>query len=212
MKLHGFFRSGTSYRVRIALNLKGIEYESIAVSLPKAEHRTENFLNLNPQGLVPILETDEGNFTQSPAIIEYLEERFPQPPLLPQERSSRARVRALAAIIGCDIHPINNLRVLNYIRKEFAQDEGGVTRWISEWLSTGFAAIETELNRSKSSGSYCFGNTPGLADVYLIPQVYSARRFNIDLTPYPRIVAIDKHCNALAAFVRAHPDNQPDAQ
>jgi maleylpyruvate isomerase len=212
MRLHGFFRSGTSYRVRIALAFKRIAYETVPVSLPKAAHRAPEFLQLNAQGLVPVLETDEGALVQSPAILEYLEERFPDPPLLPHDRLARTRVRAMAAVIACDIHPINNLRVLNYLRSQLSQPEAAVTNWIGHWITAGFDAIEEQLGASALGGPFCFGQNPTLADVCLIPQVYSARRFGVALDSYPRIVAIDRACSQLPEFQQAHPDNQSDAK
>lgn len=218
MRLHGFHRSGTSYRVRIALNLKGIAYDTVPVSLTRGEHHREPFRSLNPQGLVPVLECEDRVFIQSVAILEYLEERFPSPPLLPADMAGRARVRAMAALVGCDIHPINNLRVLNYLRAELHQDEEGVRRWTQRWIADGFAALDTLLASGTQSGgvpagtaAFCHGAAPTLADVYLMPQIYSARRFGVDLAAYPRITAIEKECGALEAFAAAHPDRQPDA-
>lgn len=211
MRLHGYFRSGTSYRVRIALNLKGVPYETVPVNLPERQHRSAAFRALNPQGLVPVLETGEGTFTQSVAILEYLEERYPDPPLLPAERGARARVRALAAIIGSDVHPINNLRVLNYLRQHAVQPEDRIAAWVAHWIHEGFAAFETMLGEASTPGEFCHGSSPTLADVYLIPQVHSANRFGVDLAAYPRIQAIDARCATEDAFARAHPQRQIDA-
>jgi len=215
MKLYNFFRSGTSHRLRIALNLKGIDYEYVPVDLRTEEHLGAAFKAVNPQALVPALvsEATEGDLTliQSPAIIEWLEERYPTPALLPANAEDRARVRALAAIVGCDIHPINNRRVLEYLRKTLGCDEAAVLAWCATWIEAGFNALEALLAADKSRGPFCFGNAPTLADVYLIPQVESARRFNVDLSPYPNIVAIDRACNELDAFRRAAPAGQPDA-
>jgi maleylpyruvate isomerase len=212
MKLHNFFRSGTSHRLRIALNLKGIEYEYVAVDLRTEEHLGAAFRALNPQALVPALVTGELTLTQSPAIIEWLEERYPNPPLLPAGADDRARVRALAAIVGCDIHPINNRRILEYLKKSLHCDEAAVEAWCGTWIQAGFDALEELLAADERRGAFCFGDAPTIADVYLVPQVESARRFKVDLEPYPRIVAIDRACAELDAFRRAAPAAQPDAR
>jgi maleylpyruvate isomerase len=212
MKLYNFFRSGTSHRLRIALNLKGLDYDYVAVNLPKAEHLTQAFKALNPQGFVPALELDDGLvLTQTPAIIEWLEERYPNPPLLPSGPEARARVRAMAAAVGCDIHPLNNRRVLEYLRHTLKCDEAAVLAWCAQWISAGFAALETMLAADPARGRFCHGDAPGLVEVYLVPQVESARRFNVDLTPYPAIRAVDEACAGLDAFKRAVPTAQPDA-
>ena len=212
MKLHNFFRSGTSHRLRIALNLKGIEYEYVAVDLRTEEHLGAAFRALNPQALVPALVTGELTLTQSPAIIEWLEERYPNPPLLPAGADDRARVRALAAIVGCDIHPINNRRILEYLKKTLHCDEAAVEAWCGTWIQAGFDALEELLAADERRGAFCFGDAPTIADVYLVPQVESARRFKVDLEPYPRIVAIDRACAELDAFRRAAPAAQPNAR
>ncbi|WP_020395119.1 maleylacetoacetate isomerase [Thiolinea disciformis] len=211
MKLYSFFSSGTSYRTRIALNLKGLKYEYIPVNLRAAEESSTDYKTLNPQGLVPSLVVEGKVLTQSPAIIEWLEEQYPEPPLLPKDVNQRAHVRALAALIGCDIHPINNKRILDYLRKHYGQDEAGINAWCGEWIHAGFAAYEQLLLAHTKRGKYSFGNTPTLADVYLIPQLFSARRFKVDLTPYPRILAIEQQCQVLKAFADAAPNLQPDA-
>ena len=211
MKLYNFFRSGTSHRLRIALNLKGIDYEYVAVDLRSEKHLGADFKAVNPQGLVPALADGDLTLIQSPAIIEWLEERYPTPPLLPANPDDRARVRALAAIVGCDIHPINNRRVLEYLRKTLACDEAAVQAWCATWIDAGFAALEALLAADPRRGAFCFGDAPTLADVYLVPQVESARRFKVDLAPYPHIVAIDRACAELEAFRRAAPAVQPDA-
>lgn len=210
MRLYSYYRSGTSHRVRIALNLKQLRYEIVPVNLREREHKEARYLALNPQGLAPTLEIDGEHLIQSPAILEYLEERWPEPPLLPSDPLARARVRALAAIIGCDIHPINNLRILNALRTNFGANEDAVKRWCGQWISAGFDALE-KLLQSRPAGRFCHGDAPTLADVYLVPQVYSARRFEVDLTPYKAIVEIDRACAELDAFRAAEPANQVDA-
>ena len=212
MKLHNFWRSGTSHRTRIALNLKGLSAEYLAVHLGKEDHLKAAFKAVNPQMLVPALELDDGKvLIQSPAILEWLEEQYPTPALLPAEPMARARVRALAAIVGCDIHPINNRRILEALRKQFNADEATVNAWCATWITAGFDAYEALLAADTQRGHFSFGDTPTLADCYLVPQVESARRFKVDLTPYPLIRAIDAACGELDAFQRAAPAAQPDA-
>jgi len=183
----------------------------VAVDLRTEEHLGAAFKALNPQGLVPALADGELVLTQSPAIIEWLEERYPTPPLLPPGREDRARVRALAALVGCDIHPVNNRRILEYLRKTLGCDEAAVNAWCATWINAGFEALEVLLAADRSRGAFCFGNTPTLADAYLVPQVESARRFNVNLTPFPNIVAIDQACSGIDAFRLAAPALQPDA-
>lgn len=211
MKLYNFFRSGTSHRLRIALNLKGLQTQYVAVDLRTEQHLTDQFKAVNPQGLVPALEVDGNVLIQSPAIIEWLEEKYPTPPLLPSDLSARAHVRALAAIVGCDMHPINNRRILEYLRKQFGADEGAVNAWCATWISDGFDAFEALLAADSQRGDFCFGHTPTLADVYFIPQAESARRFKVDLSQWPRINAVDAACARLDAFRLAAPSLQPDA-
>lgn len=207
MELHTYYRSTSSYRVRIALALKGLDYRSVPVNLIRdgGEHRQPAYLALNPQGRVPTLCTDEGErVIQSPAILEYLEEQYPEPALLPQNVMARARHRAVAALIGCDIHPLHNAAVLNRLRGlQIGEDE--VLAWIEHWVGEGLKAVEALIGDE----GYCFGEA-GLADVYLLPQLYAARRFNIDLSALPRILRVERLALAHPAFQQAHPDVQPD--
>ena len=212
MILHGYFRSSAAYRVRIALNLKGLEAERRFVHLRKNEQRAPGFLAVNPQGLVPALVLDDGTaLTQSLAIIEYLEERHPAPPLLPRGAEDRAFVRAIALAIACDIHPLNNTRVLKYLESACGVDEPKRNDWYRHWIDEGFAAIEPQL-ASRATGRYSLGDAPTLADICLVPQVANAGRLKIPMDPYPRISAINEACLALAAFDRARPAVQPDAE
>lgn len=211
MTLYGYFRSSTSYRTRIAMNLKGLDYDYIAINLAQDEQLKNEFLALNPQGLVPVLQADDLLLFQSPAILEWLEEVYPENPLLPKDAAGRMQVRALSAMIGCDIHPLNNRRVLQYLRNELSVDEAEVIKWCNRWISEGFAALEKRLVADKTRGKFCYGDSPTFADCYLIPQVSSARRFEVDLNPYPNIVQIDAHCRTLKAFADADPMQQPDA-
>ncbi len=211
MKLYNFFRSGTSHRLRIALNLKGLTYDYVTVDLRTGQHLGAAFKAINPQGMVPALIDDDKVFTQSPAIIEWLEERYPTPALLPKDLDDRARVRALAAIVGCDVHPINNRRILEKLRHDLGADEAAVLRWCATWIEAGFDSIEALLAADPRRGDFCFGNSPTLADVYLIPQVESARRFKVDMGRWPRVQAIDAACGKLGVFREAVPGAQPDA-
>ncbi len=211
MKLHNFFRSGTSHRLRIALNLKGVPYDYAAIDLRKEHHLLAGFRAINPQALVPALEIDDQVLIQSPAIIEWLEEQYPEPPLLPADPRQRAHVRALAAIVGCDIHPLNNRRVLEALRHDFSADDEAINRWCGTWISAGFDAIEAMLAADLRRGEFCFASAPTIADVYLIPQVESSRRFKVDLSRWPLISDVDAACAQIDAFQRAAPGNQPDA-
>ena len=212
MKLYNFFRSGTSHRLRIALNLKGLDTQYIPVDLRTEQHLKDDFKAVNPQMLVPALATDDGKvLIQSPAIIEWLEETHPSPALLPTAPRERAHVRALAAIVGCDIHPINNRRILEYLRHQFGADEAAINAWCGTWISAGFDAYEALLAQDAQRGRFSFGDAPSIADVYLVPQIESARRFKVDLSRWPLIGAVDKACAELDAFQRAAPTRQPDA-
>ena len=202
--LYDYFRSSASYRVRIALNLKGLAYDSVPVSLLDNAQRAPEYLRKNPQGLVPALLDGEQLLTQSLAICEYLEETYPQPALLPNDAIGRARVRALALSIACDIHPLNNLRVLRRLEAQFAADQAGKDAWYQHWIQSGFEAFEQQIQ--STHGHYCFGDTVTLADLALVPQVYNARRFNCDLSAYPTMRAIEQRCLALDAFARAIPE------
>ncbi len=214
LQLHTYFRSSAAYRVRIALNLKGLDYAAIPVHLLRSggeQHRAE-FAELNPARLVPVLTDGTVTVTQSLAIIEYLEDTRPTPPLLPHDVGGRARVRALALAIACDIHPLNNLRVQRYLSSEFGLDDAQRDVWSRHWIATGFAALERLLARSADTGRYCHGDAPSLADCCLIPQVANAHRVHCPLDPYPTIRRIDEACRQLPAFQRAAPAAQPDAE
>jgi maleylacetoacetate isomerase len=212
MKLYTFFRSSAAFRVRIALNLKGLPYESLPKVFARNEHRAPEYLALNPQGLIPALATDGVVLSQSLAIIEYLNERHPTPPLLPEDPLDRARVRSMAMAIACEIHPLNNLRVLNYLRDSLQQDDAGVGTWYRYWVGEGFRGLEVQAREFSAKGRYCFGEAVSLADVLLVPQMFNARRFKTDLTPFPTLVGISTHLEALPAFAAARPEVQPDAQ
>lgn len=212
MKLYGFFRSSAAFRVRIALNLKRLEYESAFIHLRRGDQNGRDYRGVNPQGLVPALEADGETLIQSLPIVEYLDERHPEPPLLPADPVGRARVRALAAIVACDIHPINNLRVLRYLHRELGQDEAALAAWYNHWIDSGFRALEPLLADDPRTGAFCHGDSPGLADVALVPQVVNSERYRLDLSPFPTIRRICETCMALDAFAAAHPDAQPDRE
>jgi maleylpyruvate isomerase len=211
MKLYNFFRSATSHRLRIALNLKGLATDYVAVDLRTEEHLKATFKAIHPQGFVPALDTGEQVLIQSPAIIEWLEEKYPTPALLPLDPDARAYVRALAAIVGCDVHPINNRRILEYLRKHFGANEDAINAWCATWITDGFHAYEALLAADTRRIAFSYGNKPTLADVYLIPQIESARRFKVDLTQWPLIAGVEGACMKLDAFRQAAPMQQPDA-
>ena len=211
MQLYNYFRSSASFRVRIALELKGLGYEYVPVHLVKGEHKQPGYAAVSPALLVPTLQTDEGeHLGQSMAIIEYLDETHPEPPLLPRDALGRAKVRALAQMIACEIHPLNNLRVLKYLRGELKLDDAAVNKWYAHWIAEAFGPFETLVARF-SGGRYCFGDAVSLADVCLVPQMFNSRRFNCDVTPYPTLVRIAAGLEAEPAFAAAAPHLQPDA-
>jgi maleylacetoacetate isomerase len=212
MKLYTFFRSSASYRVRIALNLKGLNYEQIPIHLRRGEQLAPAYKAINPQALVPTLDDNGPLLTQSLAIIEYLEERYPQTPLLPPDPADRAMVRSMALAVGCEVHPLQNLRVLNYLRKELGQSDEAANRWAQHWISLGLEALERSVTSLPNRKDFCFGNTPSLADIFLVPQLSNARRFGCDLTTFPTLVRIETNCLKLAAFASAAPEKQPDAE
>jgi len=211
MKLYTFFRSSAAFRVRIALNCKGLAYEALPVSLPKGEHKLARYLTLHPQGLVPALEDGGNIYVQSLAIMEYLEETHPQPPLLPANAEDRAYVRALAQIIACEIHPLNNLRTLRYVKKSYGLDEEGINAWYRHWIAEGLAGLEAFVASANKSGRYCYRDQVTIADCCLVPQVFNAQRYQCDLAPYPAVMAIFAECMKLDAFIDAQPSRQPDA-
>jgi maleylacetoacetate isomerase len=208
MKLHGYFRSSASYRVRIALNLKGLGAEHLPHHLRKGEQRDPAYLKINPQGLVPTLQDTGAVITQSLAIMEWLEETHPEPPLLPKDPIARAKVRGLADLIACDIHPLNNTSPLRYLKNELHQEQSAIDTWYHHWILAGFEALEALLG----PGPFAWGKTVTLADICVVPQVANARRLKVPLDKFPKIVAADAACQALPAFERARPENQPDAE
>lgn len=211
MKLYTYFRSSAAFRVRIALHLKGLAVESAFVHLAKAEHRKPDYVAVNPQGLVPALQVNEHVLAQSLAIIEYLEETQPQPPLLPKDALGRARVRNLALIVACEVHPLNNPRVLKYVKNTLGHGDEDVNAWYRHWIAEGLATLEAELGRP-GTGRYSHGDAPGLADCFLVPQIFNAKRYQCDLAPYPTVMRVFEACMQLDAFDRAQPGKQPDAE
>jgi maleylpyruvate isomerase len=214
MKLYTFFRSSASYRVRIALNVKGLAYEQAAIHLRRGggEQLKPAYKAINPQALLPALEDDGQVFSQSLAIIEYLEERYPKPPLLPSGVADRAIVRSMALLIACEVHPIQNLRVLNHLKSDHKQSDDDTIRWARHWINLGLSTLEQMVNSVSSQGDFCFGQTPTIADLCLVPQLGNARRFGVDLSAYPKLLAIEAACMSLPAFVNAAPEQQPDAE
>ncbi|MFT6676835.1 MAG: maleylpyruvate isomerase [Sulfitobacter sp.] len=211
LTLHNYFRSSTSVRVRAALNLKGLAYEYVALALLKGEQATAQHLALNPSGLVPTLVTPQGPLPQSMAILEWLDEVHPAPPLLPSDAWGRARVRSLAQIVAVDIHPVNNLRILQHLEAEFGVDAAGKAAWFRKWAEAGMLALETRLAAEPETGRFCHGDKVTLADLCLFAQVLNNGRFGVDMTPYPTITRIHAACMAIPALANAAPDNQPDA-
>jgi maleylacetoacetate isomerase len=213
MKLYTYYRSTAAFRVRIALNFKGIAYESIALHLRSGEHRANEYLKVNPQGLIPALDDDGVVISQSLAIIEYLEEKFPQPALLPKAPADRARVRSMALSVAADMHPLNNLRVLNFLRKPLGHDERTVNEtWYREWIANGFRGLEEQAKRFTGDGKHMFGTSVTMADVLIAPQMYNALRFHCDVTPYPTLRSICAHLESLPPFIKAAPELQPDSE
>jgi maleylacetoacetate isomerase len=214
VKLYSYFRSSAAYRARIALNVKGLQYDYVAKHLLRdgGEHKLADYLAINPQGFIPALEHDGALITQSVAIIEYLEEMFPSPSLLPMRPVDRAIVRAMSQLIACDIHPLNNLRVLNYLKSPLGQGTDAVTEWYKHWIGEGFTALEQLIAKHSSVGRFCFGDTITMADVLLVPQVANSRRYKMDLSPYPVLQKVTTHLETLQAFLDARPEAQPDAE
>ena len=212
MKLYTYFRSSAAFRVRIALNLKGLAYEPQLVSLPKGAHREAQYARVNPQALVPTLVSADGlQLAQSLAIMEYLEETHPQPPLLPHDGKERARVRSLSLLIACEIHPLNNLRTLQYLKRQLKLDEVQVNTWYGHWIAEGLSKLEAELARP-GTGKFSHGDAPTMADCCLVPQIFNAKRYDCDLAPYPIVMRVFDECMKLEAFDRAQPSKQPDAE
>ena len=211
MKLYTFWRSSAAYRARIALNMKGLAYESASKKLGAGEQNAPDYRAINPQALVPALEDGGQLYAQSLALIEYLDETHPEPPLLPKDPPGRAHVRSMALAIACDIHPLNNLRVLNYLKGPLAQPQAAVDAWYRHWVAEGFRGLEELAKRHSGDGAHLYGAQVTLADVCLVPQMYNARRFDTDLSPYPTLVAIDASLSKIAAFAAARPEVQPDA-
>jgi len=209
MKLYTYFRSSSSFRVRIALNLKGVAYESVFVHLVKGEQSSESYKAKNPMGLVPALEVDGEVLSESVAIIEYLDEMHPAPALLPEDAIARAHVRAMVNVIACDIQPLNNLAILKYLKDPLGKTQADVDQWYTHWIERGFTAMEQMV--SQHGGKYCFGDTVTLADVFLVPQMWNGRRFNADMTAYPNLERVEKALYELEAFQDALPENQLDA-
>jgi maleylpyruvate isomerase len=212
LKLYGYFRSSASYRVRIALNMKGLDYDQASIHLAKGRQYTPEFSEVSPQNLVPVLEHDGERLYQSLAIIQYLDEKFPQPALLPKDSPGRNRVRSLALISACEIHPLNNTRVLAYLTDTLRLTDEQKSAWYRHWVTVGFTALEKRLATERQTGQFCHGDTPGIADIVLVPQVANANRFKVDLGAFPTIRRINENCLAQEPFKKAMPQNQPDAE
>lgn len=212
LRLYTFFRSSAAYRVRIALSYKGLDYEPVSVHLRRKEHRADDYLQLNPQALVPALDDDGMVIPQSLAIIEYLEEIHPEPELLPRSPQDRAIVRSMAQLIASEMHPLCNLRILIYLAEQLGHDEDSVNTWYRHWVAEGFSSLETTVARYSGDGEHCFGSSITLADICLVPQMLNARRFDCDLDPYPTLTKIDASLSEHEAFLVAHPSQQPDAE
>lgn len=213
MKLYTYFRSSAAFRVRIALNLKGLAYEPIFIHLAKGEHRKPQYSGFQPQGLLPALVDESGEaLSQSLAIIEYLDETHPEVPLLPADAMGRARVRSLSLLIACEIHPLNNLRTLQYLKRQLGQSEEQINTWYRHWIGDGLTKLEGDMAAKPGTGRFCHGDTPGMADCCLVPQIFNAKRYDCDLTPYPTVMRVFDACMKLEAFDRAQPSKQPDAE
>ena len=212
MRLYTYFRSSAAFRVRIALNLKGLAYEAAFVHLPRGEHRNPEYGALNPQALLPTLEDRGERFTQSLAIIEYLEETRPRPPLLPADAPGRARVRSLAMLVACEIHPLNNLRTLQYLKRALGQNDEQVNAWYRHWIADGLARLEASLASTEGTGKFCHGNAPTMADCCLVPQIFNAQRYQCNTAPYPTAMRVFQYCMTLDPFDRAQPAKQPDSE
>ncbi|SPF78038.1 maleylacetoacetate isomerase [Pseudoprimorskyibacter insulae] len=214
MQFYGYFRSSSAYRCRIAFNLKGLEYDFTSVHLRRGggQQKTPEYRAMNPQALVPTLVNGDLTLIQSMAILEWLEDTYPEPAILPADKDKRAQVRAFANIIACDVHPLQNLRVLQYLGDEFGADQAAKDAWCQRWITDGLMACEDLLAKQSHGSAFCFGETPGLADICLVPQVFSAGRFGVDLAAMPRVTAVYEACQALSAFANAAPGKQPDAE
>lgn len=212
MKLYTYFRSSSSFRVRIALNLKGLEYEPAFIHLVKAEQKSANYKNLNPLGLIPALEVNDNVLAQSTAIIEYLDETHPTPPLLPSDPIERAQIRSMVALIACEMQPLNNLSILQYLKNDLEQNQASVDQWYAHWIARGFDALEILIDRHGGKEGYCFGNSITMADVFLVPQVWNALRFKCDLSAYKKINRIYNDLLKIEAIKKALPENQPDVE
>ncbi len=211
MKLYTYFRSSAAFRVRIALHLKGLAYDPVVIHLAKGEHRKPEYANAYPQALLPTLIDGGAALSQSLAIIEYLDEKHPIPPLLPKDAVGRARVRSLALLVACEIHPLNNLRTLQYLKRELGQNEAQINTWYRHWVADGLVKLEADLSKAETR-NFCHGDSPTMADCCLVPQIFNAKRYNSDLAPYPTVMRIFDACMKLDAFERAQPSKQPDAE